>query len=638
MCGIVGIHNYANGAHVSSDVLRGMLDVLQHRGPDDQGWVIDDEAALGAQRLSIVDLKNGHQPMFNEDRSVAVAYNGETYNYRELRRTLLLQGHQLTTDSDTEVIAHLYEEHGLGFVEHLRGMFAIAIWDGAKRQLVLARDRLGIKPIYYYDDGKTLLFASEIKAILQHPKVSPSVDYAALSAFISLQYVPSPMTMFAGIRALPPGHVLTCAAGRGGVTNQYWDLSFVEEAKARDEGDYAEELDELMRECVKMHLIGDVPVGAFLSGGLDSSSIVAIMSRYVNSPVKTYALGFAATNGITGELPYARSVSKHCATEHTEVIVTPGDFLNVVNKVVWHLDQPIADDAVVANYCLARAAARDVKTVLTGEGGDELFGGYARYLGERFAPIVQAMPRNVLRLASIVVRTIPGMNRIKKAYAAINVNDEAMRLVEWFPLFNKHRRQALLTDHARSVMPEHAACDAVGEQLSRSRTSNRLNRMLYVDSKLWLADDLLARGDKMAMAVSLEARVPLLDHKLVEFAARLPTRLKIRGLTRKYLLRKTVAQWLPRETSRRAKKGFPVAYASWFRNELREYVRDTLSPATILSRGLFSANYVSGLLHEHESGFADHSSLIWGLINIELWQRTFIDKQPGHGLAHGARR
>jgi asparagine synthase (glutamine-hydrolysing) len=626
MCGICGFYYYRNHAPVDQHVLNSMLRVLHHRGPDDSGVHFDKDLALGMRRLSIIDLDGGKQPITNEDGSVVTVFNGEIYNYQSLQQELRSRGHMLTTASDTEVIVHLYEDFGDDSVQHLRGMFGIAIWDARRRRLFVARDRLGIKPLYYTIADGTLIFASEIKAILQHPAVQTGLNLSALSNFLSLKYVPSPQTMFEGIHSLPPGCVLTCDPS-GVSVQRYWDLSFARSGNGHlNEEGYAEELRALLQECVKMHLRSDVPLGAFLSGGLDSSTIVALMTEFLNEPVKTYSVGFDGDGEDTSELPYARLVAKKFHSDHHEVLIGPAQVVDLLEKVVWHLDQPLADQATLATYMVAERASREVKMVLTGEGGDELFAGYARYSGERLAPVFQLFPNALKSLAVATSARLPGLRRQKLGLYALSQSDEVTRFLNWFPLFNSDMKQAVLSDSIKRQV--NGGTKAVfAEHLARTNATEPLNRMLYVDTKLWLPDLLLARGDKMSMAVSLEARVPLLDHKLVEFAASLPPNLKVKGLTRKYLLKKVSEAWLPPEIIHRKKQGFPLPLSLWLRKDARSFARDVLSNDAVRRRGLFDPACVETLIREHESGFADHGLLLWGLINVELWQRTFLDSR-----------
>ena len=625
MCGICGVYLYSGPEPISGHVLGNMLSSIRHRGPDDEGTYVESDVALGMRRLSIIDLAGGKQPIHNEDGSVVVVFNGEIYNYRELTRQLQQRGHQFTTASDTEVIVHLYEEAGEECVQQLRGMFSFALWDARRRRLLLVRDRLGIKPLYYAQCGGCLVFGSEIKALLRHPAVEASLNLEGLGHFLSLKYVPAPQTMFAGIRALPPGHMLVCDSS-GPRVRPYWRLSFPSVAASdRREESYAEQLEALLKESVKLHLVSDVPFGAFLSGGIDSSTIVALMSQFLDKPVKTFAVGFDGDGTSFSELPYARLVAERYATDHHEICIRGRDFVDMAEKVVWHLDQPIADEATVANYMVAALAARHVKMVLTGEGGDELFAGYARHAGDKLSPLFGRVPAVAKTLAQACVARLPGLRRPKIALYALCQTNEAARLASWFPLFNAEMKSALLTEDVKAALHGSSAERLFADHLARTDATGPLNRMLYLDTALWLPDDLLARGDKTSMAASLEARVPLLDHKLVEFAATLPAHLKVRGLTRKYLLKQVARGWLPPQIIHRRKKGFPVPVSLWFRKEARSFLRDVLSPSAVRRRGLFNCHYVQTLIEENETGFADHGSLLWALLNVELWHQMFID-------------
>jgi asparagine synthase (glutamine-hydrolysing) len=639
MCGICGVYPYGVGEPVDAQVLDNMLTSIRHRGPDDDGVYLDADVGLGSRRLSIIDLAGGKQPIYNEDRSVVVVFNGEIYNFKELRSQLQRRGHTFTTDSDTEVIVHLYEERGDDSVRALRGMFAFALWDIRQKRLLLARDRLGIKPLYYANRGGRLVFGSEIKALLRHPAVEARPDLEGLGHFLSLKYVPSPQTMFDGIQALAPGDLLVCDQ-KSATVRSYWRLSFAASTNGhRSEASYAEQLTALLRQSVKLHLVSDVPFGAFLSGGVDSSTIVALMSECLNAPVKTFSVGFDGDGASFSELPYARLVAERYGTDHHEIFVRAQDLVAQAEKIVWHLDQPIADPATLGNYMVAELARRHVKMVLTGEGGDELFAGYARHAGDRLSPLFDGMPRPVKSLALACASRLPGLHRPKLALYALCQPTEVSRLVNWFPLFNPEMKAALLTDGFKATLKGAAAEHVFGDRLAQTDATDPLSRMLYLDTTLWLPDDLLARGDKTSMAASLEARVPLLDHELVEFAATLPPQLKVRRLARKYLLKQVSRAWLPPQIIRRSKKGFPIPLSVWFRHEARPFVRDILSPSAVRRRGLFNPPYVQALIDRNERGEAECGFWLWALVNVELWYRQFIDSsaQTVHGAAWSAR-
>lgn len=628
MCGICGVFEYKEHRPVDSRVLGNMLDVIKHRGPDDEGTYVHHDLAIGMRRLSIIDLAGGKQPMTNEDGSVVVVFNGEIYNYIELAEQLRQRGHRLKTVSDTEVIAHLYEEDGEACMQHFRGMFGVAIWDTRRQKLMLIRDRMGIKPIYYTQVGDRLIFGSEIKSILQHPDVQVYPDLEAVGNYLSLRYIPAPQTMFKNIKSLPPGHILVCDAS-GVRVEPYWDVPFPERPNGHhSEEEYAEELERLLHESVRLRLRSDVPFGAFLSGGVDSSTIVALMSQIMQEPVKTFSVGFRRAGNGTDELPYARQVADLFKTDHHEIVIGPGDFIDMAEKVIWHMDQPIADQATVATYMLSHLAAQKVKMVLTGEGGDELFAGYARYRGEQLSPLFAHLPDFAKSAVLASSAQLPGLRRAKLALYALTQPTEVDRFTSWFALFNRDAKAAVMTPELTRALNGNSAEAVFGRQLMQTDAAIPLNRMLYVDTKFWLPDYLLLRGDKLSMAASLEARLPLLDHKLVEFAASLPPELKLKGSMHKYLLKKVSRKWLPTAIVDRKKAGFPIPIADWFRNQARPFVHDMLSPTALQRRGLFDVNYVSRLVAEHDSGFADHCVLLWGLISVEIWYRIFVDAQP----------
>lgn len=618
MCGIAGILKTEPNSNASPEVLERMLTAIFHRGPDEDGRLVDGPLAMGMRRLSIIDLADGTQPIFDESGRYGVVFNGEIYNYKELRQDLIGRGHTLKTHSDTEVIVHLFEELGPGCLEHLRGMFAFAVWDSQERSLFVARDRLGIKPLYYTERDQSLIFGSEIKAILEHPSVSASLDPAGLSGYLSLKYVPAPKTLFNGIQALLPGYYMWVKKGQIDI-KKYWDFSFAKQEPLKNEREYVEELGELLRESVKLRLRSDVPFGAFLSGGVDSSTIVALMAEQLGDPVKTFSVGY----GVGDELPYAKAIADRFGCEHHELNITAADFLEHAETVLWHMDQPIADQATVATHMLAKLARQHVKMVLTGEGGDELFAGYARYAGERFSPWFRPLPDWAGRVIRDLSRMVPGQRRAKIAIGALTLRDEATRYANWFPAFSDDLKVAVL-GNGMSEFSVGARGD-FARYLADCDAKDKIDRMLYVDTKMWLPDFLLLRGDKLTMANSLEARVPLLDHKLVEFAARLPAQFKIKGKVRKYLLKKFAETLIPPEIIHRKKQGFPIPIEEWLRKEARPLMRDLLAPETIQRRGLFDGKYVAKLMQMHESGQADYAVELWGLMSIEMWMSRFCD-------------
>jgi asparagine synthase (glutamine-hydrolysing) len=625
MCGIAGIY-VSDGAAPREVDVAAMLETIVHRGPDDRGIYRDGPLAFGNQRLSILDLAGGHQPITNEDGSVVVVFNGEIYNYRELAAHLRARGHVFRTDSDTEVLVHLYEEFGDGCVTELRGMFAFAIWDVKRRRLLLARDRIGIKPLYWADDGRRLLFGSEIKALLRHRSLGARIDLDALAAFMLLRYVPAPRTMFDSVHSLPPGHLLV-RDDRGVKISRWWDLSFNQDSQGRSEAEAKAELLTLLESAVRSHMVSDVPYGAFLSGGLDSSLVVALMARHLGQPVRTFAVGYGGEGAAFDEAHYARMVADRYETDHHEVLIGANDLVAHAQRLIWHLDQPIADDACLPNYMVALLARDHVKMTLTGEGGDELFGGYARYAVERLAPLSTRAPAAVRALARRFALRRAGRSRRQIATYALAEASESARFAMYTVLMHPELRTELSTNGLSEAVGRVEPSRLLSEPLDRTDATDPLNRALYVDTQHWLPDYLLARGDKTSMAASLEARVPLLDHPLVEFAASLPSGLKINGLrmTRKYLLREVARDLLPAPILSRPKKGFPVPMSVWLREGARDFCGDLLEPALVRRRGLFSPEVVTRLVEEHQAKVADHGSLLWGLMSIELWHRSFLD-------------
>ena len=625
MCGISGIYCSGSSQPIDYQSVNQMLKVIEHRGPDDHGYYQDDNFAVGFRRLSIIDLSTGHQPMVNEDASVVTVCNGEIYNYKDLRDELVKKGHSFRSTSDVEVIVHLYEEYGEDFISRLRGMFAIVVWDATEKKLILGRDRIGIKPFYYSSTANQIIFSSEIKSIIAYPGFERRVATQSLSDLLCLKYIPTPHTLFDGIMALRPGYIMVCSADGNIKEKQYWDMDFENkiEVAGTSEEELVERLSDLLLESVQSHLMSDVPFGAFLSGGIDSSLIVAMMSKFLNQPVKTYSVGFK--DSPISELPYAHQVAKIYGTDHNDVLVSGIDLINLMEPVVWHLDQPIGDAPSLAMYKLSMFASQDVKMVLTGEGGDELFGGYARYLGEKFYPYFRLLPTILKKAALQLGNRMPNMRRQKIALNALCEDNTIARLSNWFVLLNYDMRRKLVTDNFYKKVSDFSGTTPFANQLAGKTFNNQLDKMLYVDTKLWLVDDLLARGDKMTMAASLEGRVPFLDHKLVEFASSLPPGLKVRGFEGKYLLKKVAEKWLPRDLVYRKKEGFPMPLGNWFRGEAREFLRDYINPQTVKNRDIFDTNEIELLLNEHENGLNDHSSILWMLINIEIWYRMFID-------------
>jgi asparagine synthase (glutamine-hydrolysing) len=637
MCGINGIA-LSSDSRRSIDVaeLERMRDVLIHRGPDDAGIFVDARVGrigLGHRRLSIVDVASGHQPMTNEDGTLHIIYNGEIYNHADFRASLEQRGHVYNTHCDTETILHLYEEYGPRCVEHLRGMFALAIWDQKKRQLFIARDRLGVKPLYYAQstDG-SLYFGSEIKALLEIGAIRAEMNYDALPDYLANHAPSGEQTLFSGIRRLLPGHTLLWDDGTIQV-ERYWDLSFQrDENSKRSDAEYIAEWSELFRESVRLRLMSDVPLGMFLSGGIDSSAIAAVMSGMVADPIKTFSVAFAEREA--NELEYARLVAKTFKTNHHEVVVSPEEFFAALPKLVWHEDEPIAHPSSVALYFVSQLASQHVKVVLTGEGSDELLAGYGRYrktilnvqAGERYQQLAPAAIRNAIRKQ---IEGLPQSSRLRqklmRTFLTLSPHLESIYF-DNFAVFSRSMQRELLSTETQERLGVSASDPyaAMRNAFAESDATSLLDRLLYADIKTYL-HELLMKQDQMSMAASIESRVPFLDHKLVEFSAALPERMKLRGATTKYVLRESMKGLLPEAILSRAKMGFPVPVGSWFRGAFRNVVEEYVLSERAMSRGIFEPSFVRSLVKRHQDGGEDHSERLWSLVNFEIWQRQFFD-------------
>ena len=633
MCGINGIaFSSRSGRMVSRPQLEAMRDVVRHRGPDDEGIFIDRNIGLGHRRLSIVDVAAGHQPMTNEDDTLHIIYNGEIYNHADYREWLESRGHVYKTHCDTETILHLYEEHGVDCVDHLRGMFAFAIWDQRKQQLFIARDRLGVKPLYYFlaDDG-SLFFGSEIKTLFAAAALKPKLNYAALPDYLANHAPSGETTLFEGVKRLLPGHTLVWRDGKIDV-RRYWDVSFV---KAKDEGysddDYVEQWTELFRTSVRLRLMADVPLGMFLSGGIDSSAIAAMMSGMVTEPIKTFSVAFREREA--NELEYARLVAEKYQTDHHEVVVSPEDFFAALPKLIWHEDEPLAHPSSVALYFVSELASRSVKVVLTGEGSDELLAGYARYkktvfnlaFGARYQSLTPAGIRKTIQSG---IEGMPAGSKLRqklsRTFLALAPDIESIYF-DNFAVFRRAMHGDLLTRETRERIGAHSDPYAeVKNLLEQTDAESLLDRLLYADIKTYL-HELLMKQDQMSMATSLESRVPFLDHKLVEFTASLPERLKLRGWTTKYILRQSMRDMLPAAILKRPKMGFPVPIGAWFRGPYGYLLDEFVLSSRALERGIFEPDFVRDLVRRHQSGGENHDERLWALVNFEMWQRRFFD-------------
>jgi asparagine synthase (glutamine-hydrolysing) len=615
MCGICGVFNFGTGEPVDEHALRRAAQAMLHRGPDDEGFYADGNLGLGNRRLSIIDLPGGHQPLSNEDGTIWITFNGEIYNYRELRPDLETRGHRFRTASDTEAIVHLYEEYGTGCLEFLRGMFAFALWDARERRLLVARDRLGVKPLFYRRSAGRLAFASELRALRELVPEPLEVDPQAVYDFFGFRYIPAPDTFYRGVEKLLPGHFLLADA-RGLHAQAYWDVPGEEETSRAAE-DFAEQVVECLRESVRLRLIADVPLGVFLSGGTDSSAVVAFMAALGTRPLRTFSVGFQEPG--YSELPYARRVAQRFATEHHELFVRPQDLAEELARLIAFRDEPVAEPTDVALYRMARLAAESVKVVLAGEGGDELFAGYPKYAADRLAGLVSALPQEVIRRLTDLLPY--RQRRVRLALETLSIRDEAERSATWFASFSREERQALFArDFLAQVDVAHPA-RVFEHYLQKARDRTPLKRMLYADLKIWLPDNLLLRGDQMTMAASIEERVPFLDHKLVELAARLPSRLLARGFRTKVLLRQALRPYLPPETLRRRKVGFAVPIGPWFGKPLKSFVADLLLSPEAQARGYFDRQAMESFVREHFDGVRDRQKQLWALVNFELWVR-----------------
>jgi asparagine synthase (glutamine-hydrolysing) len=628
MCGIAGIYNYKREAPVDLAPLQAMARSLEHRGPDDERFHRDGPLGLAFRRLSIIDLEKGAQPISNEDGSVRSMVNGEIYNFKELREDLEAKGHTFRTNADSEVIPHLYEEYGASFPALLRGMFAIGVWDVRERKLLLVRDRLGIKPLYYWDDGSSFVFASEIKAMLFSGLVERDVDLQALSDYVTFRYVPAPATLFKGVKKVPQGHVITVDAG-GTAESDYWDFNF-EPGPACSDDEAVERLDEMLRECVNMRLMSDVPLGALLSGGIDSSMIVSYMSRLIDRPVKTFSVGFESA-GPLSELPYARTVSEKFGTEHYEIVVGFEDVVEHLSGLVWHQDEPVTEPAAIPTFMVSKLAREHVTVVLTGEGADELFAGYPQYGLEDWSGRYRRVPGWIRdRFIRPAVSSLPfAFRRLRVVERSMGIDSDADRWSSWFAGFCGEEKRSLVSPELASSVEDLTGERVFDRHVSRLGDAHPVEKMLYADTKVWLPDDLLMKMDKMSMAASLEARVPFLDHELVEFAAGLPLRLKLKGLQGKGILRRLARGVLPHEIIKRKKVGFVVPINVWFRGELKPLLESMLLSSRFADRGYFNSDYIGKLVSEHTEGKLDHRRELWTMLNLELWIRTFIDpKEP----------
>ena len=621
MCGIAGVI-YSDHQHpVDGDLIDRMCAVIHHRGPDEWGMWCEGPVGIGMKRLRIIDLAGGSQPMAAAGGKIRIVFNGEIYNYRELREDLEKRGYRFVTNSDTESILHLYEEYGEECVQHLRGMFAFAIWDARRRTLFMARDRFGKKPLHYLHDGQKLVFGSEIKSLLQHPDVKPEVYRPAIVNYLAYGYVPDPDTMFLGISKLPPGHTLTWKDGHI-VVKQYWDLRFQPDDPPKDDEYYLNEVDRLLHEAVKIRLVSDVPLGAFLSGGIDSSLVVAMMARQMREPVKTFSIGFEEEK--YNELPYARMVAAKYGTDHHEEIVRP-DAEEVLSDLITVFDEPFADSSAIPTYYVSRMARRHVTVALSGDGGDEIFAGYGRYLDSTLADRLEHVPLALRRtVLGGAARLLPEGFKGTKTLRYLAADRDARYLAKMTKELSC-RYQAVFSQDLMAEAGGGNPAAALEGCFLKVKGLDAVTRRQYADVKGYLPGDILTKVDRTSMLVSLEARSPLLDHRLAEFAATIPTELKVRGRSLKNVLKTLARRYLPEELIDRPKMGFEVPVAKWINSEWREMSHDLVLGERALQRGNFNPRYLNWIMEEHRSGRRNHNGAIWALMVLEMWYWSFIE-------------
>lgn len=625
MCGICGIVNF-NNKQVEENILKRMADNLAHRGPDAQGFFLKNNVGLGHRRLSIIDLETGDQPIYNEDRTLSLVFNGEIYNFRQLRVGLEKKGHIFRSRGDAEVIVHLYEEYGYQCLDFLEGMFAFAIWDQRDRKLFAARDRVGKKPFVYWHDNNCFAFSSELKSLLSASFIKRDVDLQALNLYLSFRYVPAPWTMFKNVKKLPPAHYMIIAGGQIEI-KQYWRL--VHRVGERQKiSHYKEGLLDTLDKAVSKRMVSDVPLGVFLSGGIDSSAIVSLMNTHANENLKTFSVGFS--NQLYNELDFAGSIARRFKTKHHELIVTP-NILEVLPKITKHYGEPFADYSCIPTYYLAEFAARSVKVVLTGDGGDESFAGYYRYTACQMAEIFKLLPRFLTRSINFFMQNIYGSDDIRKFnwqmkrfFKSLNYAPQE-RFLRWISSFNQEER-ALLYNHDFSQHLDAEQDKTVFEGYYKNKTGpdfSDLTRQAEIES--YLPYDLLVKTDIATMAHSLEARSPFLDHKFMEFAATIPYDLKLHNFKNKYILKHSFKKILPRQILRRKKQGFGLPVGEWFRGPLKKYIQDILLDPLTLRRGYFNQSYVESILNRHMESKVDNGYKLGTLLMLELWHREFMD-------------
>ncbi|NEP09865.1 MAG: asparagine synthase (glutamine-hydrolyzing) [Symploca sp. SIO2C1] len=631
MCGICGLIYSELERPVDPKLVHTMTTAITHRGPDEEGYYIKANLGLGSRRLSIIDLEGGKQPIYNEDRTVCVVFNGELYNYRELTHSLTRLGHNFYSSTDTEVLVHAYEEFGLEFLEYLNGMFAFALWDERKQTLVLGRDRMGIKPLYYttYDDA--LIFGSELKTILSYPNIPRNIDLVALNEYLSFEYIPTPRTIFQNIFKLPPGHALSFSCGQI-KTWKYWDVNLIrsEQIKPKTVKEYETELLIILKKVVQKEMVSDVPIGVFLSGGIDSSAVAALMSEISPGNVKSFSIRFDDPS--FDESTYAHQVARYLQTEHYELTLTPQIVLELVPQIPNFLDEPLGDSSFIPTFLLSQFTSHHVKVALGGDGGDELFAGYSTLQAHRLVEYYEALLPGFIRH-----QIIPYLvDQMPVSFDNISLDFKIRRFIsgrglplmirhnQWLGSFTVSQKKELLQSWTQFL--EKDTYDTAYGHQQKSQAKEAINQLLYCDLKMYLEGDILPKVDRASMANSLEVRVPLLNHTLVDYVAQIPHNMKLHGLTTKYILRRAMRQSIPQEIIKRKKKGFNMPVAKWFTGELRPLLQDMLSKTRLSKEGFFNPIYVDKLLQDHMQGRQDHRKLLWTLLVFELWYERWVEK------------
>ena len=623
MCGICGVFHF-NGEPVSKEAVTRMSQAMTHRGPDGSGHFFDGEVGLGHRRLSIIDLERGGQPLSNEDNTIQIVFNGEVYNYIELRQQLIAHGHRFKTDSDTEVIIHAYEQWGADCVNRFNGMFAFALWNTRTRTLFLARDHLGIKPLYYFRSPTRLLFASEIKALLNHPECPRGVDHDRILELFTFRYVPAPGTLFDGIHKLPPACHLTVSSTRFELVN-FWQGGPPAEAK-ENEGALIEEYQALLEDAVRLQMRSDVPVGLFLSSGVDSSVLLALMRQFTNAPIKTFTIGFAGGEK-TNEISYAAALSRHFGAEHTAQLLEPSDYAGYYQRYMYDIEEPVGNETAAAFYFVSKLASKEVKVALSGQGADEPWAGYPRHRGAMYSDYYSRLPKRATAALAAIANHLPGRwERLQRATEALRERDPLRRMVSIYSFFNNDMKERLFAGPLgeRYRRDPDKAGRTLAPLFEQTKGRSTLSQILWMDTRSSLPDDLLMVGDKTSMACSIESRVPLLDYRLVEFAERLPDSLKLNLRANKYLHRKACAKWLPADVATRPKKGFVNPVDQWMRKEFVPLINDYLFSTNSFASQIFDTQYLKRMIHLDRTGKRQLKRHIYLILSLEMWHRAFL--------------